>query len=639
MPHSIMFIAPYKRLGELFTETCQDLGVNIPVILGDLEEGAKKAVQLEEEGVDVVISRGGTALAIKKEVMELPVVEVQVSGFDLIQVLHKARLQAEKIAVAGFAPFTHGIEVLEEILGIQLRVITLREEWYDRPKMIEDELMKIKEEGFNLVVGDNISVKKARDLEINAFLVRSGKDALVRAILEAQKVASVRKNEMEKTKRLMGIINSVYEGIIGIDATGTINIFNAQAEQIMGTRSYKVVGKNIEALFPDLALLDSVKKGQKQKKIWKIGKQKLAASITPITVNEKVVGGVATFQQTSGIQKMEQKIREELYLKGHTANNTLADIIGNSPPLTKVKNEAQDYAKIDSPLLLCGETGTGKELFAQAVHNAGPRRDKPFVPFNCAALPENLLESELFGYVKGAFTGATEEGKVGLFEQAHEGTVFLDEIGEISYPVQARLLRVLQERKVRRIGDDKLTAVDVRITVATNRDLHRLVVENRFREDLYYRINVLQLNIPPLRERIMDIPGLVDFFIKRFQVRFNKVIKGFSGPGMDLLMGYHWPGNVRQLENIVERLVVRTKEGYILTGHVKEVIHSLPGSRNGKSFFKRESDPWMVPIQGPLKEIEKEVIRKVLQEEGGNKKKAARRLDIGRTTLWRKLKD
>ncbi|GAG73852.1 unnamed protein product [marine sediment metagenome] len=334
---------------------------------------------------------------------------------------------------------------------------------------------------------------------------------------------------------------------------------------------------------------------------------------------------------------MEQRIRKELYLKGHVAENTFEDIIGQSPAIKQAKEEAENYAQIDSPLLIYGETGTGKELFAQAIHNVGPRKNNPFVAFNCAAIPENLLESELFGYVGGAFTGAKREGKMGLFEQAHKGTIFLDEIGEISTDIQARLLRVFQECKVRRIGDDKLTIVDVRIIVSTNKDIYRLVEKKKFREDLYYRINVLNLNLPPVRERREDVPLLVNFFIKKYRQKLKKVVKGISIEGIQILENYTWPGNVRQLENIMERLMVRAKEDYIRASLVREVMNSLPGNKLGLNrgdFFKSDMS---IPLMGNLEEIERNIIKRVIQEEKGNKAAAAKRLGIGRTTLWRKV--
>ncbi|GAH60419.1 unnamed protein product, partial [marine sediment metagenome] len=296
------------------------------------------------------------------------------------------------------------------------------------------------------------------------LLIKSGKEALMQSILEAERVAEVRKRELEKTKRIKSIIDFAYEGIITVDQKGVIDTFNPQAVKIFEREAYKIIGKNINKIFPEFNFSKITKIGQKiEGKIWTVGDIKIVANIIPIRINDETVRTVVTFQKVSQVQKIEQKIREKLYLKGNVAENTFNDIIGQSQIFRSLKEEAKNYAQIDSPVLLYGETGTGKELFAQAIHNHSPRRNKSFVAFNCAALPESLLESELFGYVGGAFTGAKKEGKMGLFEQAHEGTIFLDEIGEISQNIQARLLRVLQEHKVRRLGDDKVIPVDVRV--------------------------------------------------------------------------------------------------------------------------------------------------------------------------------
>jgi len=637
MSYLIAFIAPYKKMGELFSEICQEYNKNIIIKIGDLEEGARQAVELEEQGaIDVVISRGGTAIAIKKKVTDLPVVEVQVSGFDLIRVLHQARKETNKVAVVGFYPFTYGIKGLGDIMNIDIEILTLNENWYEHPLYIEKKLKEIKMQGYNWVVGDNISVKVAKQLGINALLIKSGKEALMQSILEAERVAEVRKRELEKTKRIKSIIDFAYEGIITVDQKGVIDTFNPQAVKIFEREAYKIIGENINKIFPEFNFSKITKIGQKiEGKIWTVGDIKIVANIIPIKINNEIVRTVVTFQKVSQVQKIEQKIREKLYLKGNVAENTFSDIIGQSQIFRNLKEEAKNYAQIDSPVLLYGETGTGKELFAQAIHNYSPRRNKSFVAFNCAALPESLLESELFGYVGGAFTGAKKEGKMGLFEQAHEGTIFLDEIGEISQNIQARLLRVLQEHKVRRLGDDKVIPVDVRIIASTNKKLIQLVKKNKFRDDLYYRINVLNLEIPSLRERKEDISLLVNFFIKKYGYKFKKIVEGISEEGMQILENYDWPGNIRQLENIIERLVVRTDKNFIMTNLVKEIMKLQYGGGVIDNYQKQDNINY--PLSGNLENIEKNIIKEIINEEKGNKAAAARRLGISRTTLWRKM--
>ncbi|MBD3309330.1 PAS domain S-box protein [candidate division KSB3 bacterium] len=646
MMYSIGCIAPYPELGELFAEVCRELHKDILINIGDLEEGARQAITLEEQGLDVVISRGGTAIAIQELVTDLPVVEVQISGFDVIRRLHQAKQQADKVAVAGFEPFTYGLEGLGEILGLTLQVVTLREEWYDQHQYIEQRLRAIQREGYQCVVGDHISVKIAEELGMAGFLIKSGKEAVLQAILEAERVANVRKQEMEKAKRLKSIIDLAYEGIISIDQHGIIDTFNPKAEEIVARKAYKVIGKPIQEVFPGMNLIQSLQTGHQQREIvLNVEGTTILANIIPISINQEVVRVVVTFQKVSHIQRMEQRIREEFSMKGHTADNTFQDIVGQTPLIDQIKEEARDYAQIDLPILISGETGTGKELFAQAIHNASARHNKPFVAFNCAALPESLLESELFGYVEGAFTGARKQGRAGLFEQANGGTIFLDEISEVPKGIQARLLRVLQEHKIRKLGDDRITSVDVRIIVATNKNLSQLVDEGIFREDLYYRINVLNIHLPPLQERREDIPILVNFFIKKYRQKVNKIVEGISQEGMAMLSTYSWPGNVRQLENVVERLMVRTRERYIMTSLVRDVMKSLRGYMPASDHSVHADAAGLpqagipLPAHASLAEIEKLIIRQVVQEERGNKMAAAERLKIGRTTLWRKLKE
>jgi len=637
MSYSIAFIAPYKKMGELFSEICQEFNKKIIIKIGDLEEGARQAVELEEQGaIDVVISRGGTAIAIKKKVTNLPVVEVQISGFDLIRALHQARKETNKVAVVGFYPFTYGIKGLGDIMNIDIEILTLKENWYEHTLYVEKKLKEIKKQGYSWIVGDNISVEIAERLGMNTVLVESGKEALMQSILEAERVAEVRKKELEKNKRIKSIIDFAYEGIITVDQNGVIDTFNPQAVKIFEKEAYKIIGENINKMFPEFDFSKITKIGQKiEGKIWTVGDIKIVANIIPIRINDETVRTVVTFQKVSQIQKTEQKIREKLYLKGNVAENTFSDIIGQSQIFRNLKEEAKNYAQIDSPVLLYGETGTGKELFAQAIHNYSPRKNKSFVAFNCAALPESLLESELFGYVGGAFTGAKKEGKMGLFEQAHEGTIFLDEIGEISQNIQARLLRVLQEHKVRRLGDDKVIPIDVRIIASTNKNLIQLLKENKFRDDLYYRINVLNLEIPPLREREEDISLLVNFFIKKCGYKFKKIVEGISEEGMQILENYDWPGNIRQLENIIERLVVRTDKNFIMTNLVKEIMKLQYGGGIIDNYQKQGNINY--PLSGNLENIEKNIIKEIINEEKGNKAAAARRLGISRTTLWRKM--
>ena len=330
----------------------------------------------------------------------------------------------------------------------------------------------------------------------------------------------------------------------------------------------------------------------------------------------------------AGLKAENQLLKEQLRADFDTAN-----IIGNSRAMKELMDMLAMAAPSEATVLVTGESGTGKELIARSLHLNSPRKDHPLVVVNCAAITETLLESELFGHEKGAFTGA-DRRREGRFMQANKGTIFLDEIGEMSSTMQAKLLRVLQEREIQRVGGDQVLHVDVRVVTATNRDLQTEVAEGRFREDLFYRLNVMPMKVPPLRARRDDIPLLAQHFLEKYAKRNRKTAKGFTPLAMDMLIKYEWPGNVRELENIVERAVI------LMTGeHVTE--RQLPS--NIVKIQPGEETAGFVPLpaaQGPrlLEDIEKEAILATLKAMDGNKSETARRLGITRKTLHNKLK-
>jgi DNA-binding NtrC family response regulator len=304
------------------------------------------------------------------------------------------------------------------------------------------------------------------------------------------------------------------------------------------------------------------------------------------------------------------------------------EIIGKSQKIKEVHELIERVAKTDTTVLIRGETGTGKELVAKAIHRLSLRKDKPFIAVNCVALPKDLLESELFGHEKGAFTGAVNQ-RLGRFELAHTGTIFLDEVGEIDVPMQIKLLRVLQEREFERVGGTKTIKVDVRLIAATNRDLEKAVKEEKYREELYYRLNVVPIYLPPLRERKDDIPLLLEHFLNIFNSRTNKNILEITQEAQRYLIEYDWPGNIRELENVVERMVVLAKGDKI---DVEDVPTNIIKAKEKKLSFKES-------VYQAKAQLERELLIKVLQEVGGNRTKAAKALGIDRKTLQKKMKE
>ncbi|WP_332695558.1 sigma 54-interacting transcriptional regulator [Halalkalibacter lacteus] len=338
-------------------------------------------------------------------------------------------------------------------------------------------------------------------------------------------------------------------GIIAIDSFGMVTIFNDTAANLVHKKPSTVIGQCYETVFPDLKF-SKVLSGEMEnvEELMNFGQTSIVVTINSLKMGNVITGAVARLVPYQETEKRQHRLRSQLLGKGFVPKYHFFHIIGESAPIKKQKKIAQRMATSDASILINGESGTGKELFAQAIHNHSPRSQYAFVAFNCAALPEQLLESELFGYVEGAFTGARKGGKPGLFEHGHLGTVFLDEIGEMPKVLQARLLRVLQEKEVMRVGGDSIIPVDIRIIAATNRDLKSEVAQGKFREDLYYRLNVLPLSIPPLRERTEDILPLFSYFIQDHDIILTEEARHY-------IEHYPWPGNIRELENCANYLL------------------------------------------------------------------------------------
>ncbi|MGD9568895.1 MAG: sigma-54 interaction domain-containing protein [Sedimentibacter sp.] len=347
------------------------------------------------------------------------------------------------------------------------------------------------------------------------------------------------------------LLQTIDAGVIGINTDGNIFIYNENARDIVKEDFSDVLNKNGLVLLPEIPFaytLENLK--SVEEKIIKINGYDVVVSVNPLLHSNKMYGAVAILRKYSDLEKKEYILRKKLIGKGYAAKYNFNDIFGKSSTITECKNIAKRMSKSNSSILITGETGTGKELFAQAIHNNSLRKEFQFVAVNCGAFPESLLESELFGYEDGAFTGARKGGKPGLFELAHKGTLFLDEITEMPMNLQVKLLRVLQEREVVRLGGDRIIDVDIRIIAATNKDVKEMVDRDEFRQDLFYRLNVLPLRIPTLRDRKTDIIGLVDYFKKNFNSDFILTDKA-----KELLINYSWHGNIRELRNCVEYLV------------------------------------------------------------------------------------
>ena len=436
----------------------------------------------------------------------------------------------------------------------------------------------------------------------------------------------------ENERKIFAVINSVDDGIIAINKNREIEIFNSYCENIFNTKKQDVLGKVIDEVLDiqhNAPILNLIKNGEeydnvKMKTTSYKNKQYITTGRSIKDDEGNILGAVASLRDINEVREMVDVVYNQ-------DEDIFKDVIGSSKELKNVKDIIKMVSKGNSTVLLRGESGTGKEVFAKAIHNLSDRKDKKMITINCAALPENLLESELFGYEEGSFTGAIKGGKIGLFKEAHGGTIFLDEIGELSMILQAKLLRVIQEGKIRKIGSSKEEIVDVRIITATNRNLENMIKNEKFREDLYYRLNVIPIYIPPLRERKEDIPLLVKFFIDKLNKRINKNIVGFDNEFISELMEYEWPGNVRELENVIERSM------NLCNGNLLSVNNLMINFNQSRNVNIKENKETVINLQKVVENVERNTISKVLST-SDSIRKAAKKLGISHTALINKIK-
>jgi PAS domain S-box-containing protein len=438
-------------------------------------------------------------------------------------------------------------------------------------------------------------------------------------------------SESQKDERLLNaILDSIAEGVFTVDRDFIITSFNRGAERITGFSREEAIGRPCASIFhasicQDRCALKQTLETRRELVDVRIDIINRQGKRTPVSISTATlkdgkgnfIGGVETFRDLSAMEELRKEIRKQY---------SFEDIISKNHKILEMFRILPDIAESDSTVLIQGPSGSGKELFARALYNLSFRKEGPFVAVNCGVLPDNLLESELFGYVRGAFTGA-EKDKPGRFAAAEGGTMFLDEIGEMSPALQVKLLRVLQEKEYEPLGTTEKRKANVRIIAASNQDLSALVKKGDFREDLFYRINVIKLELPPLSERREDIPLLVDFFIDRFNRRMSKNIRGVSEEVMSVLMRHDFPGNVRELENFIERAFVLCRSEIIEFDCLPDEL--LQGVRT------QSEQP---SLAGAFENEEARIILEALKRNGGNRTKTAQELEIDKSTLWRKMK-
>ncbi len=441
----------------------------------------------------------------------------------------------------------------------------------------------------------------------------------------------------------LSVLNSINDGVLIADKMGIIQYVNPEYTRIVGMKPENLLGKVLASVRPGAILPSVIETGKTMSGVYReVGETKYVVDMAPIVHNGNIVGGVSIVKDITEVKKLSEALesaQSSLQKLQSTMESyfcpkyTLSQLKGGSEKLNRTIELAEKAALANANVLLLGESGTGKELIAQGIHNASPRQHGPFVPVNCAAIPSVLLESELFGYAEGAFTGARKGGKLGLFQLAHRGTLFLDEVGDMHVDMQAKLLRILQEQKVRRVGELNEQEVNVRIIAATNQDIEAMVKRGRFRQDLYYRLNVFQLCIPPLRERREDIIDLSYFMANDYEETIKITL---SEEVKKLFYSFDWPGNIRELKNVIEFACNMTgQDGVIKKEH-------LPERMQHSEYLPYFSSDYLQPLKDSVKQFEKKLLQSLLTEFGETlegKKKMAKILNISISSLYRKLEN
>lgn len=635
----IVVIAPYQKLKETADVLGPSYDMPIKTVIGDLSEGLFLAKQAMEEDA-ILVSRGGTAKLIR-DILGANVIEIGVSQYDLLKILKPFIGSKSKIVISGFKALTAQAEKLCTLLGIDAVYLPIDSEDEMPKRILEAENLDIA-----CFIGDMVAIKSAGNLGVPLALLESGVDSVREALDKAILVARDTVFRSKSERQLKAVVNTVREGIIAVDRLGTITLLNKTARELLGRDLQEK--NDVKFFIPGSELSKAMEEQHESSgKLISIGEHRLAVDITPLVTKKTVEGAVLVFQEIGKIQDTEKKLRSQLHARGLFAKYHFEDIVAHSESMKFCLKVGRQYAKSKGTVLIYGETGTGKELLAQSIHNASSVKNGPFVAINCGALPPTLLESELFGYTAGAFTGAGKEGKAGLFELAHGGTIFLDEINELDIQLQGKLLRVLQEHEVMRIGGVSIIPVSFRLIAASNIPLRKELEQGRIRRDLYYRLNVLDIKIPPLRERKDDIlPLFINFTNACSRINGETITVEFSPLLCQRLENYDWPGNVRELENVAEKWVVLQKlvdpgivDSLIIDSLVNDAVKNGTDATDTVAIL--ETDSFNIPFSfsGSLDEIVARAISIVFEQEERNISRAARRLGIDRQTLRKYLKE
>lgn len=585
---------------------------------------------------DIIIV-GVVTAKVMEGINEKSVIPFRVGHKAVINAFIKARKIADRVAFICPIEEKHDVRFYERLLGLKIDIF-----YADHLSDYRQFCREARRNGHSVVVSGSYTFQIAKDYGLTPVFLFSDHDIFHDAYSRALETHRYNQSLEEKVAQLEIISQNSEDSVIFVDNRNRITFTNKVAEQKLQLHPERIGGKHVSTVFPFIqpAMLNQRTNSEI---IGSISKEPVLVNIHPVFVGPNAVGTVLMAKKVIEIRAMDSRVRQKMRHKGFTAKYTFTDILGKSPPLLQCKKHAELYAASDAPVLIYGKTGTGKELFAQAIHNASPRKLFPFVAINCATLPSELMESELFGYVKGAFTGASSGGKQGLVDQAHLGTLFLDEVDSLSTALQAKLLRLLQEKEFIRVGGNEVIPVDIRIVAACNKRQHEDSERNLLRQDLFYRLSTLYLQLPDLRARNTDIPLLFEHFLVQYDSRLAATVCPLAPEVLAMLSGLPFTGNLRELQSIAARFAcLCDKREVSNTNYLAELLQSCCHGSSDPPVSLPGGRPFSINQTGSLaslmQDAEKTILHLTKERCGGSVQDMAQQLSVGRTTLWRKLK-
>ncbi|HBK4795969.1 TPA: sigma 54-interacting transcriptional regulator [Klebsiella michiganensis] len=618
--NEIVIFSVSKTITQRIMNVLIERKLDVPVYEFRYSDVLDKANEMIQSGAKIIISRGGTAALLRNNI-SIPVIEIAHDFHGVYRILQQAKIKSQKIAAVGFPQFCNALRHYQNMTNEEFKICQV----YNHND-IENVIKNLSENDYHTVIGGLTVAEMAKKYNLNAIMGDTDNISIEQAINEADSLLKYLNRENTKLIMSHAALNQAREGIMCIDQLGEIININAIGLSLfqchVGDKIFKK--EAFKDIYPSIINELDIKEQAVD-----INGQTIFISIRHFSNRQTSYSIITGLNQESSL--WQNSISKKSKLRGFSTTWSFDDIIGQSPAIRDVIKKAKLCARHELPIHILGDTGTGKELFAQSIHNHSARSHGPFIAINCAAIPESILESELFGYADGAFTSARKGGKPGVFEMAMNGTVFIDEISEAPLSVQVKLLRVLQEKQFSRLGGDTLITADFRLITASNKDLRQLVASGEFRQDLYYRINILELSLPALRQRLGDIMLLIQHLLYQQGRQIT-----FTPDAVDFLHRYSWPGNIRELQAVIYRLIVLLDIDRVSKDVLLQIGQISPDDANESSHFPAAgvaSDETDL-----LKKQEKRLITHVIEKTDGDRTKASVMLGISPTTLWRKLK-